>query len=152
MSVFNDLQERVPWEQIIAQLGETLSRGNRTRGLCHGGDNPSSLICDDSTSRCHCFACGFHGDKVDFIRTVYGYSPRKALTHLADMAGVSLPHNSSRTYNPTPVVVAPEVAHRRAITAAKKNLAHWELRKVIELTDRLHGLRDEAQRRHDVLA
>ena len=47
----------------------------------------------------HCFSTGEHGNVIDFLIKVKGYSFKDALYELADKAGIELSYKSSKLNN-----------------------------------------------------
>ena len=60
----------------------------RGKALCpfHDDRHPSMLVADDHY---HCFACGEHGDVIDFVAKLYGLSMHDAAKKLAYDFGIS---------------------------------------------------------------
>lgn len=62
---------------------ELRQRGRSMWGLCpfHDDKNPSMKV-DPDRQRFHCFGCGAHGDVIDFIQRLHGFTFKEALLHL----------------------------------------------------------------------
>ena len=62
----------IPMRQVVSLYGGPLKRvGARINALCpwHDDHTPSlTLYEDNGNNHCHCFACGAHGDVIDYVR------------------------------------------------------------------------------------
>jgi DNA primase len=58
----------IPIREVIGRRLKLQKRGQLWWGLCpfHPDKNPSFAVYDDHY---HCFACGAHGDAIDWLRT-----------------------------------------------------------------------------------
>lgn len=80
---------------IVALVGRDTAlkkTGSSHRGVCpiHGGTK-SSLAVRRNHGTWRCYACGNHGDAVEWLRAHRGLSFREALTELIQMTGLALP-------------------------------------------------------------
>lgn len=84
----DELKRAHPIAEIAARHVKLTKEGDEFRGLCpfHKESSPSFTIYKDKG---HCFGCGWHGDVVDFIRTLHQCSLPDALDILAGAAGAT---------------------------------------------------------------
>lgn len=125
----------VPWSRVLEEAGTDPGRGNRICCPVHGGDNPTSFACNDQAGTAHCFACGWGGDKIDFLQTTLSLDFRAALARLADMAGVRL----DGFKRPSNVEMTSARAHKIALQSAQQSYDHWRRKKFIALCDTRWG-------------
>jgi DNA polymerase len=94
--------ERGAEEDFLASLGETiapltdlvtlpLDAGDRVSCPFHDDPNPSCRIYVDHF---HCFGCGEHGDRVDWLMRVEGLTRTEAITTLEDWVGSITPEQT----------------------------------------------------------
>lgn len=90
-SVIEDIRDRLPVSQIVAQRVGIKRAGRIWRGLCpfHQEKTPS-FTCDDQRQTYHCFGCGAHGDVFSFWQQTKGATFAEAIEALAAMAGVQV--------------------------------------------------------------
>jgi ligand-binding SRPBCC domain-containing protein len=72
---------------IVESSGiELSSKYGKHVGLCpfHSDTAPSFYVYDDHF---HCYGCGAHGDVIEFVRRLHGYSFKEALQHLGIETG-----------------------------------------------------------------
>lgn len=125
-----EIASLVSWSRVVEEVGVAPSRNRRTRCLVHDGDNPHTFIFDDESGRAHCFSCGFHGDKIDFLKKVLGVDFKTALARLAEMAGVRLDN-----CKPNPRELRRAQAHRAALNAARNAYSQWRRHKFNQLVE-----------------
>src|SRR5262249_47608004 len=85
-----ELQAQVPWSQVLEAAHVDPGRRSRTYCSTHGGKNPNAFSYNDTTGYAHCFNCGWHGDKLDFLQAAMASDFKTALGLLAEIAGVQL--------------------------------------------------------------
>lgn len=85
MTRFETVKAHVSMREAAESYG--LSVGRSSMALCpfHNDHHPSLLIADDHY---HCFACGEHGDVIDFVAKLYGLSLVEAAQKLASDFGL----------------------------------------------------------------
>ncbi len=90
-----DLRHRIPLSEVIGKRVKLIRKGRRFIGLCpfHSEKTPSFSVVDDDGFY-HCFGCGVHGDAISFLRETDGLSFMEAVTRLAEMAGIPVPHGT----------------------------------------------------------
>ncbi|RLB83102.1 MAG: hypothetical protein DRH17_03345 [Deltaproteobacteria bacterium] len=74
------IRDSVDLVSVAEAAGVELKRsGNRHVGLCpfHADETPSFTVFPDG--HFHCFGCGEHGDAIDFIQRLHGYTFKEAL-------------------------------------------------------------------------
>ncbi len=118
----------VPWSRILEETGVDPGRRGRTYCPIHKGDNPHAFIFDGGNSRAHCFACGWHGDKLDFLQTVLGVDFKTALSRIAELAGVRLDNRKL-----DPAELRRIRAHRVALDLARNAYGSWQRHKFHDL-------------------
>ena len=87
-----DVKARVDIVALIGRDTPLRKTGASHRGVCpiHGGTK-SSLAVRAAKRSWRCYACGNHGDAVEWLRLHHGLSFREALTDLIQMTGLALP-------------------------------------------------------------
>src|SRR5437879_2147535 len=129
MTNASEIARLVPWSRVLEDVGAEPGRG-RTSCLIHRGANPSSFSYSESTGKAHCYGCGWHGDRVDFLQVALGLDFKTALARLASMAGVNL----SNLRKPSNLELARAKAHRTTLAAAKQAYGQWLRRRLVALT------------------
>ena len=66
------------WDSIFLRLGLPLPKRGRAQCCLHGGNSHQSLSLSDK-GFFKCFVCGASGDKIGFIRKLYGCDFKRAL-------------------------------------------------------------------------
>lgn len=95
----NSLKSSNPIEKVIGDYIQLQKKGNKYAGLCpfHADHNPSLLV-NPVTQTYICYACGEHGDVIEFIRKMEHCSFGEAVGKLAGtcpagvVAGVKKQH------------------------------------------------------------
>ena len=79
MSVFETVKTNVSLREAAQLYGIEVNR--RGKALCpfHNDRNPSLFVADDHY---HCYACGEHGDVIDFTAKLFGLSLKEAAEKL----------------------------------------------------------------------
>lgn len=87
----------VKMSAVVAQPLELRRRGQEFVGLCpfHADRTPSFTV-NDQKAFGHCFACGWHGDAVDFVAAVAGCDVREAVSRLGAGAFPSIARERHR--------------------------------------------------------
>lgn len=80
------LKGAVHLHALVAQTHD-LSRGGKVLCPVHDDHTPSCHIYPDGF---HCFACGAHGDHLDWLMAVYGVGFAQAVSELSRVAGAPL--------------------------------------------------------------
>jgi len=78
-----ELKQNIDLFSVVESAGVDLQRrGARYVGLCplHMEQTPSFYVFQDNHFKC--FGCGEHGDVIDFVQKLHGYSFQDALKHL----------------------------------------------------------------------
>jgi DNA primase len=117
---------------VMEQEGIELKRG---KGLCplHTERTPSFTV-NQKRQTFRCWGCGEHGDSIDFIMKLKGYSFNEALAYLGIKKG----------RKPTP---DPANERRKALLKA---YAAWKKERYLSLCDeaiKIHALRIKANRK-----
>jgi hypothetical protein len=97
-----EAKSKIDLANVITGSGVKLKNHfGKLNGLCpfHAENTPSFYVFDQ---KYHCFGCGEHGDVIDYIQRLYGYSFKNALKHLGIATG------------------KPSAADRARIAAAKR--------------------------------
>jgi hypothetical protein len=97
-----ELKSRVDLKDVVISSGVELKIAHgKFKGLCpfHAEKTPSFYVFDQNF---HCFGCGEHGDVIDYVQRLYGYSFKDALKHLGLKPG------------------KPSAADRRRVAAVKR--------------------------------
>ncbi len=85
MTRFETVKAHVSMREAAESYGLSVGRNNRALCPFHNDRHPSLLIADDHF---HCFACGAHGDVIDFVAMLYGLSLTEAAQKLASDFGI----------------------------------------------------------------
>ncbi len=90
--LLEDVKAQVPMATAADDLGAGLKpngKGLRGRGVCHGGENPTSLVVRPEEGRWWCYRCDEGGDLLDLWSRAKGFmDPTDALMDLAGTYGV----------------------------------------------------------------
>ena len=86
MNVFATVKTSINTREAAARYGVEVNRHGKALCPFHNDRNPSLFVDDDHY---HCFACGEHGDVIDFTSKLYGLSLYDAAKKLAYDFGVS---------------------------------------------------------------
>ncbi len=88
----DDVRARNDIVDVISRYTSLNKRGSNYVGLCpfHNEKTPSFSVSRDRQFY-HCFGCGVGGDVIKFIMTIENLDFKDAVTHLATLAGMSLP-------------------------------------------------------------
>lgn len=126
-----ELSSLIPWLTILQDVGAAPGRYSRTCCPLHDGDNSTSFTFSDKTGKGHCFSCGWHGDKIDFLKGALGIDFKTALARLANLAGVQLTsyHKLDRT------TLTKARAHRTALSSAREAFKHWQRETFLNFSD-----------------
>ena len=85
MNVFESVKMGVSMTEAAERYGVTVNRSRKALCPFHNDHNPSLFVADDHY---HCFACGEHGDVIDFVAKLYGLSLHEAAKKLAYDFGI----------------------------------------------------------------
>lgn len=80
MSVFDLVKQNVSLPKAAERYGVDVNRYKKALCPFHNDHHPSLLVSDDHY---HCFACGEHGDVIDFVSKLYQLSLYDAALKLA---------------------------------------------------------------------
>ena len=86
MRIFEIVKENVNLREAAELYGIDVNRYGKALCPFHNDRNPSLYVADDHY---YCFACGEHGDVIDFAAFLYGLGKREAAVRLAEDFGVS---------------------------------------------------------------
>ena len=85
MNVFESVKMGVSMTEAAEMYGMEVSHNGKALCPFHDDRNPSMLVADDHY---HCFACGEHGDVIDFVAKLYGLPLHDAAKKLAYDFGI----------------------------------------------------------------
>ncbi len=87
-----ELKQRVRISDVIGARLKLHKKGREYLAICpfHNDSKPSLTIVDDKGFY-HCFACGAHGNALDFLQEYEALSFVDAVKRLADMASMPIP-------------------------------------------------------------
>ena len=96
-SFIQDLLARVDIGDVVGRYVQLKKAGQNLLGLCpfHGEKTPSFTV-SPSKQFFHCFGCGAHGSAIGFLMEHRGIGYVDAIRDLAQMAGMTVPEESSR--------------------------------------------------------
>ena len=86
MNVFEAVKTRSTTREAAAWYGVEANRHGKALCPFHNDRNPSLFVDDDHY---HCYACGEHGDVIDFTAKLYGLPVLDAANKLAYDFGIS---------------------------------------------------------------
>lgn len=79
MSVFETVKTNVSLREAAQRYGIEINRHGKALCPFHNDRNPSLYVADDHY---HCYACGAHGDVIDFTAKLFGLSLKEAAEKL----------------------------------------------------------------------
>ncbi len=86
MNVFGTVKTSINTREAAARYGVEVNRHGKALCPFHNDRNPSLFVDDDHY---HCFACGEHGDVIDFTAKLYGLTLYDAAKKLAYDFGIT---------------------------------------------------------------
>lgn len=86
MNVFGTVKTSINTREAAQRYGVEVNRQGKALCPFHNDRNPSLFVDDDHY---HCFACGEHGDVIDFTSKLYGLSMYDAAKKLAYDFGIT---------------------------------------------------------------
>ena len=128
MRIFEIVKENVKLREAAELYGIDVSRYGKALCPFHNDHHPSLFVADDHY---HCFACGAHGDVIDFVGRLFQLSPYDAARKL--MADFHLDPDKP----PSAAVI-----HAKRIQAEAQQLREKERLCFSVLCDYVHVLRD----------
>ena len=128
MRIFEIVKENVKLWEAVELYGVDVSRYGKALCPFHNDHHPSLFVADDHY---HCFACGAHGDVIDFVGRLFQLSPYDAARKL--MADFHLDPDKP----PSAAVI-----HAKRIQAEAQQLREKERLCFSVLCDYVHVLRD----------
>ena len=98
MRIFEIVKENVNLREAAELYGIDVNRYGKALCPFHNDRHPSLYVADDHY---YCFACGEHGDVIDFVSRLEAVSPKEAALMLAQMFSIPYedkepPHKSQR--------------------------------------------------------
>ena len=86
MNVFGTVKTSINTREAAARYGVEVNRHGKALCPFHNDRNPSLFVDDDHY---HCFACGEHGDVIDFTAKLFGLKLYEAAQKLAYDFGIT---------------------------------------------------------------
>ena len=86
MNVFGTVKSSISTREAAQRYGVEVNRHGKALCPFHNDRNPSLFVDDDHY---HCYACGEHGDVIDFTAKLYGLSLYDAAKKLAYDFGIT---------------------------------------------------------------
>ena len=86
MNVFATVKTSINTREAVARYGVEVNRHGKALCPFHNDRNPSLFVDDDHY---HCFACGEHGDVIDFTAKLHGLTVYDAAKKLAYDFGIT---------------------------------------------------------------
>ena len=112
MRIFEIIKENVNLREAAELYGIDVNRYGKALCPFHNDRHPSLYVADDHY---YCFACGEHGDVIDFVSRLEAVSPKEAALMLAQ--DFSIPYEDkeppSRSRRPQPRQESPEQQFKR---------------------------------------
>jgi len=93
MSVVDEIKDKMPIEELVAQYVQLKKVGRNFKGLCpfHSEKTPSFIVSPER-GIAYCFGCNKGGDIFTFMQEIEGVDFNDALKILAERTGVKLDH------------------------------------------------------------
>ena len=120
MRIFEIVKENVNLREAAELYGIDVNRYGKALCPFHNDRNPSLYVADDHY---YCFACGEHGDVIDFVSKLFGLSLIQAAQKLA--ADFGLDPNTPQSAAVVPAQ-PPVVQQRRLVLECTKALTDYE--------------------------
>ena len=79
MSIFETVKDNVSLREVAQRYGKDVNRYGKALCPFHNDRHPSLYVADDHY---YCFACGEHGDVIDFVGKLFQLSPYDAARKL----------------------------------------------------------------------
>ena len=79
MSIYETVKDNVSLREVAQRYGIDVNRYGKALCPFHNDRNPSLYVADDHY---YCFACGEHGDVIDFVGKLFQLSPYDAARKL----------------------------------------------------------------------
>ena len=79
MSIYETVKDNVSLREVAQRYGIDVNRYGKALCPFHNDRHPSLYVTDDHY---HCFACGAHGDVIDFVGKLFQLSPYDAARKL----------------------------------------------------------------------
>ena len=86
MNVFGTVKSSISTREAVQRYGVEVNRHGKALCPFHNDSHPSLFVDDDHY---HCFACGEHGDVIDFTSKLHGLSLYDAAKKLAYDFGIT---------------------------------------------------------------
>jgi len=97
MNIYENVKRNISLREAALRYGVEVGRGNMAICPFHNDHHPSLFVADDHY---HCFACGEHGDVIDFVAKLLDCRPYEAAQRLAADFGID--PNDTGQASPTP--------------------------------------------------
>ena len=120
MNLFEIVKYGVSCREAAERYGVEVNRYSMALCPFHNDRHPSLYVADDHY---YCFACGEHGDVIDFVSKLFGLSLIQAAQKLA--ADFGLDPNTPQSAAAVPVQ-PPVVQQRRLVLECTKALTDYE--------------------------
>ena len=85
MNVFGTVKTSISTREAAARYGVEVNRHGKALCPFHNDRHPSLFVDDDHY---HCYACGEHGDVIDFTAKLFGLKLYEAAQKLAHDFGI----------------------------------------------------------------
>ena len=157
MTIFEAVKSTVTPRMAAEHFGLNIGRNGMACCPFHNDRHPSLFVADDHY---HCFACGEHGDVIDFVAKLLGLSPYDAAKKLAydfgiqtdkpptkAIPGVEVMRTKLKKFDKTYKELTEENAEleKKLSTTSKESV-----RKKLEISQKLNEL-DELRRTVDAI-
>ena len=128
MNLFQNVKYGVSCREAVERYGVSVNRQGKALCPFHNDRHPSLLVADD---RYYCFACGAHGDMIDFAANFFDLPLYEAAQRLAADFGIDMDRPPTK-----------EVLEKRRQKTAARQLIENERLCFSVLSDYAHVLRD----------
>ena len=130
-----NLKSHLDVVDIISQFIELKKTGANFKACCpfHGEETPSFVV-SPTKQIYHCFGCGVGGDSIKFVMEYEKLSYPEALEKLAEMANVSLEHDSNYKKIDSSIIVKVNEYYQKLLTHNEESKQYLKTRGISEFS------------------
>ncbi|MGB5866338.1 MAG: DNA primase [Arcobacteraceae bacterium] len=130
-----NLKSHLDVVDIISQFIELKKTGANFKACCpfHGEETPSFVV-SPTKQIYHCFGCGVGGDSIKFVMEYEKLSYPEALEKLAQMANVSLEHDSNYKKIDSSIIVKVNEYYQKLLTHNEESKQYLKTRGISDFS------------------
>lgn len=130
-----NLKSHLDVVDIISQFIELKKTGANFKACCpfHGEETPSFVV-SPTKQIYHCFGCGVGGDSIKFVMEYEKLSYPEALEKLAEMANVSLEHDSNYKKIDSSIIVKVNEYYQKLLTHNEESKQYLKTRGISDFS------------------